>query len=90
LEENVAAPIYKTENTAVRIRRADQATPLYPQTLALTSRTSGGRSVRIVHSRTKATELLVIYVTMTSSRIEPATFRLAQNASTNYATMCPR
>jgi hypothetical protein len=29
---------------------------LYPQKLALTSPTSGGRSVGIVHSRTKATE----------------------------------
>jgi hypothetical protein len=32
---------------------------LYPQTLALTSSKSGGRSVGIVHSRTKATELCV-------------------------------
>jgi hypothetical protein len=30
---------------------------LYPQKLALTSRTSGSRSVGIVHSRTKVTEL---------------------------------
>jgi len=33
-------------------------TPLYPQKLALTSPTGGGRSVGIVRSRTKATELL--------------------------------
>jgi len=32
-------------------------TPLYPQKLALTSPTGGGRSVGIVRSRTKATEL---------------------------------
>jgi hypothetical protein len=32
-------------------------TPLYPQKLALTSPTCGGRSVGIVRSRTKATEL---------------------------------
>jgi hypothetical protein len=32
---------------------------LYPQKLALTSRTSGGRSIGIVRSRTKATELLL-------------------------------
>jgi hypothetical protein len=31
-------------------------TPLYPQTLALTSPTGGGRSVGIVGSRTKAME----------------------------------
>jgi hypothetical protein len=34
------------------------ATPLSPQKLALTSPTSGGRSVGIVLSRTKATELV--------------------------------
>ena len=37
---------------------ADHVTPLYPQKLALTSPTGGGRSVGIVRSRTKATELL--------------------------------
>jgi hypothetical protein len=35
---------------------------LYPQKLALTSPTSGGRSVRIVRSRTKATEFQFIYI----------------------------
>jgi hypothetical protein len=40
------------------IRRTDHATPFYPQELALTSPTSGGRSVGIVRSRTKATELV--------------------------------
>ena len=35
---------------------ADHVTPLYPQTLVLTSPTGGGRSVGIVRSRTKATE----------------------------------
>jgi hypothetical protein len=43
-------------NTAVGIRRADHATPFYPQKLALTSPTSSGRSVGIVRSWTKATE----------------------------------
>jgi hypothetical protein len=56
LEENVAAPVYKTENTAVGIRRDDHATPLYPHKLALTSKTSGGRSIGIIHSRTMVTE----------------------------------
>jgi len=35
-------------------------TPLYPQKLALTSPTGGGRSVGIVRSRTKATERVII------------------------------
>jgi hypothetical protein len=47
--------VLKTDNTVVGIRCADHATPLYPQKLALISPTSGGRSVGIVCSRTKAT-----------------------------------
>jgi len=35
-------------------------TPLYPQKLALTSPTGGGRSVGIVRSRTKATEFSLV------------------------------
>jgi len=35
-------------------------TPLYPQKLALTSPTGGGRSVGIVRSQTKATELSLV------------------------------
>jgi hypothetical protein len=52
------------ENPRLRpyeIRRTDHATPLYPQKLALTSPTSGGRSVGIVGSQTKATELVAVY-----------------------------
>jgi hypothetical protein len=37
--------------------RADHATPLYPLKLTLTPRTSGGRTVGVVRSWTKATEL---------------------------------
>ena len=37
-------------------RCADHVTPLYPEKLALTSPTGGGRSVGIVRVRTKATE----------------------------------
>ena len=44
------------------IRCADHVTPLYPQKLALTSPTGGGRSVGIVRSRTKATEFSLVYV----------------------------
>jgi len=48
----------------VGTRCADHVTPLYPQKLALTSPTSGGRSVGIVRVRTKATEseLYHIYI----------------------------
>ena len=42
-------------------RCADHVTPLYPQKLALTSPTGGGRSVGIVRSRTKATEFSLVY-----------------------------
>jgi len=37
-------------------------TPLYPQKLALTSPTGGGRSVGIVRSRTKATEFFLLRI----------------------------
>jgi len=40
----------------VGTRCADHVTPLYPQKLALTSPTGGGRSVGIVRVRTKAPE----------------------------------
>jgi hypothetical protein len=45
-------------NYGVGIRHGDHATPLYPQKLALTSPTSGGRSVGIVRSRPQATEFV--------------------------------
>jgi hypothetical protein len=37
-------------------------TPLYPQKLALTSPTGGGRSVGIVRVRTKATEFVCFVI----------------------------
>ena len=43
-------------------RCANHVTPLYPQKLALTSPTGGGRSVGMVRSRTKATEFSLVYV----------------------------
>jgi len=45
----------------VGIRCADHVTPLYPQKLALTSPTGGGRSVGIVRVRTKATEFVFVW-----------------------------
>jgi hypothetical protein len=53
LDRKVAAPVYKTENTAVGIRHADHVAPSISKTLAITSPTSGGRSVGIVRSPTK-------------------------------------
>jgi hypothetical protein len=52
------------------IRRADHATSLYPQKLALTSPTSGCLSVGIVRSRTKATELLLLLILLLLSAHE--------------------
>ena len=54
--KKVAAPVLENRLTAVGTRCADHVTPLYPQKLALTSPTGGGRSVGIVRVRTKATE----------------------------------
>ena len=51
----------KQRLTAVGTGCADHVTPLYPQKLALTSPTAGGRSVGIVRVRTKATEFSFIY-----------------------------
>ena len=45
-------------------RSADHVTPLFPQKLALTSPTGGGRSVGIVRSRTKATEFNICINTL--------------------------
>jgi len=46
----------------VGTRCDDHVTPLYPQKLALTSPTGGGRSVGIVRVRTKATEFYDCYI----------------------------
>ena len=43
-------------------RCANHVTPLYPQKLALTSPTGGGRSVGMVRSRTKAMEFSLVLV----------------------------
>jgi hypothetical protein len=61
LDGKVAAPVYKTENTAVGIRHADHVTPSIRKTLAITSPTSGGRSVGIVLSRTQTMEFFFCF-----------------------------
>jgi hypothetical protein len=61
LREKVAAPVKKTENTAVEIRRAN----LYPQKFALTSPTrGGGRSIDKVRSRVKVQEFSFLLLFM--------------------------
>jgi hypothetical protein len=62
LKVKIPAPVYKTEITAVRICHTDNATPLYLQKLALTSPTSGGRSVGIVRLRTQAMEFSFLFL----------------------------
>jgi hypothetical protein len=57
LGRKVAAPVQKTENTAVGIRHADHVAPSISKKLAITSPTSGCRSVGIVRSRTQTMEL---------------------------------
>jgi hypothetical protein len=59
LEEIIAAPVKKVENTAVGIRDADHVAPSIRKTLALTSLTSGGSSVGIVRLRTEAMEFFL-------------------------------
>ena len=62
MNKKVAAPVQKTEINGRGDRCADHVTPLYPQKLAPTSPTGGGRSVGIVRLRTKATECVCVCV----------------------------
>jgi hypothetical protein len=56
LYRKVAVPVYKTENTAVGILHTDNVAPSIRKKLAITSPTSGRRSVGIVRSRTQTME----------------------------------
>jgi hypothetical protein len=56
LDRKLAASVYKIENTVVGIRHDDHVAPSIDKKLAITSPTSGGRSVGIVHSRTQTME----------------------------------
>jgi hypothetical protein len=46
----------------LKLRKILDRGTLYPQKFSLTSPTSGGRSVCIVHSRTQATEFLLDFL----------------------------
>jgi hypothetical protein len=60
LDRKVAAPVYKTENTAVGIHHADHVAPSIRKNLVITSPTSGGRSVGIVRSRSQTMEFSLV------------------------------
>jgi len=64
----------------VGTRCADHVTHLYPQKLALTSPTGGGRSVGIVCSRTKATE----FYSYTYSVLRTNYFQIYQTQMQHY------
>jgi hypothetical protein len=66
LKEKVAAPVYKIENTALGIRQPDHVAPANPQKLALTSPTSGGRSVGILSSLIQTTEIVLFNNTVST------------------------
>ena len=73
------------------IRCADHVTVLYPQKLALTSQTGGGRSVGIVRSRTKATEFFLSTMITTVHDVFGMLFRPAipsEPASLNETILC--
>jgi hypothetical protein len=59
-------------------------TPLYPQKLALTSPTGGGRSVGIVRLRTKATEVFFVLVFYYVSKMFHANYRTNTVPQTSY------
>jgi hypothetical protein len=58
LDRRIAAPVYETENTATGIHHADHVGPFIRKKLAITSPTSGGRSVGIVRSRLRPWSLV--------------------------------
>jgi hypothetical protein len=77
LDRKVAAPVRKTENTAVGIRHADHVAPSIRKKSAITSPTSGGRLVGVVRSRTQTMEFsFSFYVFFTQGKSETQLFIL--------------
>jgi hypothetical protein len=60
LDRKVAALVYKIEYTAIGIRHADHVAPSIRKKLAISSPTSGGRSVGIVCLRTQTMEFFFL------------------------------
>jgi hypothetical protein len=67
LNRKVAVPVWKTEFNGRGDPLRSPRDTLYPQKLALTSPTSGGRSVGIVRLRTKSHGVLVFIANPGSS-----------------------
>jgi hypothetical protein len=82
LEEKVAAPVYKAENTTVGILHADHVV-VYPQKLASTSPTSGSGSLDIVRSLTHATEFS-FSLHMLTLRSLPSNGTTSENSNLHY------
>jgi hypothetical protein len=78
LDRKVAAPVYKTENTAVGIRHADHVTPSIRKELAITSPTGGSRSVGIVRSRTQTMEFVVCVLFLFNGKIRTISYMYAR------------
>ena len=73
------------------IRCVDHVTPLYPQKLALTSPTGGGRSVDIVRSRTKATDFFFFCLSVenfTNDPSGPCNFEVAPTFLIKFVGHC--
>jgi hypothetical protein len=68
LDRKVAAPVKKTENTAVGIRHADHVAPSIRKKVGNCFAAIGGRSVGIVRSRTQTMEFSfsLVLITITS------------------------
>jgi hypothetical protein len=62
LDRKVSAPVNETDNTAVGIRHTEHVAPSIHKKLAITSPTSGGRSVSIVRSRTQTMEFSLVFM----------------------------
>jgi hypothetical protein len=90
LTGKVAAPVKKTELTTGGIRCADHATPFIRKKLALTSPTSGGRSVGIVRLRTKSLSVCSSHM-LTHITLCPVSYTvILQNAIFHVIHVCSR